>query len=158
MSETLIWFIAAVVSFVIEILAPLGAFLFVGLGCLAASLASFAGLDSAWQFTAAGVFAVLTALLFRRKLKSIFSGRKATSEELEHQMSGQEGRAKRGRSKYAEASGGPGSKDRHPRPREPASSSFLRPRETPCSFWCAPSSWTEADGRPEKKQCLSNSA
>ncbi|MBO4296648.1 MAG: NfeD family protein [Desulfovibrio sp.] len=93
MSETLIWFIAAVVSFVIEILAPLGAFLFVGLGCLAASLASFAGLDSAWQFTAAGVFAVLTALLFRRKLKSIFSGRKATSEELEHQMSGQEGRA-----------------------------------------------------------------
>ena len=93
MSETLIWFIAAVVSFVIEILAPLGAFLFVGLGCLAASLASFAGLDSAWQFTAAGVFAVLTALLFHRKLKSIFSGRKATSEELEHQMSGQEGRA-----------------------------------------------------------------
>ncbi|MBQ2476872.1 MAG: NfeD family protein [Desulfovibrio sp.] len=93
MSETLIWFIAAVVSFVIEILAPLGAFLFVGLGCLAASLASFAGLDSAWQFTAAGVFAVLTALLFRRKLKRIFSGRKATSEELEHQMSGQEGRA-----------------------------------------------------------------
>lgn len=93
MSETLIWFIAAVVSFVIEILAPLGAFLFVGLGCLAASLASFAGLDSAWQFTAAGVFAVLTALLFRRKLKSIFSGRKASSEELEHQMSGQEGRA-----------------------------------------------------------------
>ena len=93
MSETLIWFIAAVVSFVIEILAPLGAFLFVGLGCLAASLASFAGQDSAWQFTAAGVFAVLTALLFRRKLKSIFSGRKATSEELEHQMSGQEGRA-----------------------------------------------------------------
>ena len=93
MSETLIWFIAAVVSFVIEILAPLGDFLFVGLGCLAASLASFAGLDSAWQFTAAGVFAVLTALLFRRKLKRIFSGRKATSEELEHQMSGQEGRA-----------------------------------------------------------------
>ena len=93
MSETLIWFIAAVVSFVIDILAPLGAFLFVGLGCLAASLASFAGLDSAWQFTAAGVFAVLTALLFRRKLKRIFSGRKATSEELEHQMSGQEGRA-----------------------------------------------------------------
>ena len=93
MSETLIWFIAAVVSFVIEILAPLGAFLFVGLGCLAASLASFAGLGSAWQFTAAGVFAVLTALLFRRKLKRIFSGRKATSEELEHQMSGQEGRA-----------------------------------------------------------------
>ncbi|MBQ1844617.1 MAG: NfeD family protein, partial [Desulfovibrio sp.] len=93
MSETLIWFIAAVVSFVIEILAPLGALLFVGLGCLAASLASFAGLDSAWQFTAAGVFAVLTALLFRRKLKRIFSGRKATSEELEHQMSGQEGRA-----------------------------------------------------------------
>ncbi|MCR5170354.1 MAG: NfeD family protein [Desulfovibrio sp.] len=93
MSETLIWFIAAVVSFVIEILAPLGAFLFVGLGCLAASLASFAGLNSAWQFTAAGVFAVLTALLFRRKLKSIFSGRKASSEELEHQMSGQEGRA-----------------------------------------------------------------
>ena len=93
MSGTLAWFIAAVVSFVIEILAPLGAFLFVGLGCLAASLASFAGLDSAWQFTAAGVFAVLTALLFRRKLKRIFSGRKATSEELEHQMSGQEGRA-----------------------------------------------------------------
>ena len=93
MSGTLAWFIAAVVSFVIEILAPLGAFLFVGLGCLAASLASFAGLGSAWQFTAAGVFAVLTALLFRRKLKSIFSGRKATSEELEHQMSGQEGRA-----------------------------------------------------------------
>ena len=93
MSVSIMWFIAAVVSFVIEILAPLGAFLFVGLGCLVASLACFLGLGMAWQFTAAGVFAVLTAILFRRKFRSVFSGRKATSEELEHQMSGQEGRA-----------------------------------------------------------------
>ncbi len=91
MSASLFWIIAAVVCFIIEILAPVGAFIFFGTGCLAAWAVSLADLSVTWQIASCLVVSVVSLVLFRARFRKVFSGSEQTPEVMEHRMRGQAG-------------------------------------------------------------------
>ncbi len=91
MSASLFWIIAAVVCFIIEILAPVGAFIFFGTGCLAAWAVSLTDLSVTWQIASCLVISIVSLVLFRARFRKIFSGSEQTPEIMEHRMRGQSG-------------------------------------------------------------------
>ena len=91
MSASLFWIIAAVVCFIIEILAPVGAFIFFGTGCLAAWAVSLTDLSVPWQIASCLVISIVSLVLFRARFRKIFSGSEQTPEIMEHRMRGQSG-------------------------------------------------------------------
>lgn len=70
-----LWFAAAVVFFVLEMLVPAGAFLFFAAGCLAGWLAALAGTGLTWQILIAVCICILSLLVLRRRLTRVFSGK-----------------------------------------------------------------------------------
>ena len=68
------WFAAGICCLALEVLSPVCAFLFFGVGCLAGWLAALLGLDLSWQILAAAAVCLLSLVLFRSRLKKIFSG------------------------------------------------------------------------------------
>ena len=70
-----LWFAAAVVFFVLEMLVPAGAFLFFAAGCLAGWLAALAGTGLTWQILIAVCVCILALLVLRRRLTRVFSGK-----------------------------------------------------------------------------------
>lgn len=72
MSASLFWIIAAVVCFIIEILAPVGAFIFFGTGCLAAWAVSLTDLSVTWQIASCLVISIVSLVLFRARFRKIF--------------------------------------------------------------------------------------
>ncbi|MDO5537974.1 MAG: NfeD family protein [Desulfovibrionaceae bacterium] len=68
------WFAASVVFFALEMLAPAGAFLFFGAGCLAGWVAALLDLSVVQQFLAAIAVCVVTLIVLRRRLGRVFSG------------------------------------------------------------------------------------
>ena len=70
-----LWFAAAVVFFVLEMLVPAGAFLFFAAGCLAGWLAALAGTGLTAQILIAVCVCILALLVLRRRLTRVFSGK-----------------------------------------------------------------------------------
>ena len=67
---TLIWFILGCLLIISEIVFSTAVLLFLGLGTLAAALASWLGLSFEWQLAVFMVASVITFILFRKKLKN----------------------------------------------------------------------------------------
>ena len=86
MSASLFWIIAAAVCFIIEILAPVGAFIFFGTGCLAAWAVSLTDLSVTWPIASCLVISIVSLVLFRARFRKIFSGSEQTPEIMEHRM------------------------------------------------------------------------
>ncbi len=69
-----LWFAAGVLFLGLEMLAPAGVLLFIGLGCLAGWLAALTGAGPVWQTGLATATAVATLILLRSTLRRVFSG------------------------------------------------------------------------------------
>ena len=78
----LLWFGAAVILLVLEMLVPAGAFLFFATGCLAGWLAALAGLDLTAQILIAVCVCVISLLVLRRRLTRVFSGNHREEQAL----------------------------------------------------------------------------
>ena len=92
MSDPLIWFAAGAGLLACELMCPVGVFIFLGAGCLVASLAALFGLGMAGQLVVAGLFAGVSAALFRSRLREVFSGKKIVEEDLDRfEMAGLQG-------------------------------------------------------------------
>lgn len=91
--DALIWFVCAAGLLWLETLCPAGVFIFMSCGCLAASLAGLLDAPMAFQLVLAGFVAGVSAVLFRKKMRQIFSGKKASSQERKFWLANAEGKA-----------------------------------------------------------------
>lgn len=91
MSAAVFWICAAVGCFIIEALAPVGAFIFFGTGCLAAWAAALLHLSATVQIAACLAVSIVSIFLFRARFRKIFSGSDQTPEAMEHRMQGLSG-------------------------------------------------------------------
>lgn len=78
-----LWFAAMVLLFALEMMVPVGAFLFFGVGCLAGWLSALFNLSVNAQILFAVLSCVVSLLVFRERLKLVFSGRSTKDADVD---------------------------------------------------------------------------
>ena len=77
-----LWFAAGLLFIGLEMVLPTGAFLFVGLGCLAGWLAALLEASVAFQFGGFCVVALLALCVLRSRMRRVFSGESTAAAQV----------------------------------------------------------------------------
>ncbi len=91
LTAPVLWFAGGMIMFGLEALAPVGVFLFFGLGCLAGWIAALLDCPLTWQILAATAVCLLSLAVLRKKLGSIFSGMSRQEQQNSSPLEGQDG-------------------------------------------------------------------
>ncbi len=83
-----LWFAAMVLLFALEMMVPVGAFLFFGVGCLAGWLTALFDLSVNAQILFAVLACVVSLLVFKKRLKPVFSGRSTRDADVDDAFAG----------------------------------------------------------------------
>lgn len=84
MSASLIWFLLGVALFFFELVSTTFVFFFFGIGCVVASIISLIGLDFNYQIIVFIIVSIVSLLVLRKRLSSIFSGKASLNKDNEN--------------------------------------------------------------------------
>lgn len=94
MNPALLWIIAALLLFIIEMMSGTVALLCLGAGCVAASLAALFGLDLVWQASIAAILTVAVFFICGTKIKNYYANMRRHHKDTSNMEAiiGREGR------------------------------------------------------------------
>ncbi len=89
---TLFWIITWALLLVFEFISPLFFCIFLSFGALSALLVAWFGYDLIWQLISFSAVSIISILVLRKALKSVFSGKEQKGSEQTHPLYGQYGK------------------------------------------------------------------